>query len=125
MRILAVDDDVLVLEILRSLAARVEYTEVTTVLSAGTGLECSTAAQQQFQCIPLSIKLPVMDGIDLCDLLRRLPEYAESAIIMVTAVTERKFMNQAYAAGASEYVTKPFEVDDLTSRLGLAVGSLD
>jgi DNA-binding response OmpR family regulator len=32
---------------------------------------------------------------------------------------------QAYAAGATDYVTKPFDVDDLTSRLGLAARSLE
>jgi len=42
---------------------------------------------------------------------------------MVTAMTDRKYMDQAYAAGATDYVTKPFDVNDLRSRLGLAAES--
>jgi CheY-like chemotaxis protein len=125
MRILTIDDDAFVLEILRGLAARAGYPEVTTALSAGAALEYITAAQQPFQCILLDIQMPVMDGIEFCDLLRRLPDYEDCPIIMVTAMTDRKFMDQAYAAGATDYVTKPFDVDDLTSRLGLAARSLD
>lgn len=125
MRILAVDDDAIVLEILRRMAASAGYPEVTTARGAGAALECITAAQQQFQCILLDIQMPVMDGIAFCDLLRRLPDYAECSIIMVTAMTDRKYMDQAYAAGATDYVTKPFEVDDLTSRLGLVARSLE
>jgi len=38
--------------------------------------------------------MPGMDGIELCDLLRRLPDYAECPIIIVTAMTDRKFMDR-------------------------------
>jgi response regulator RpfG family c-di-GMP phosphodiesterase len=39
-------------------------------------------------------QMPGMDGIELCDLLRRLPDYAECPIIIVTAMTDRKFMDR-------------------------------
>ncbi len=114
-----VDDDAIVLEILNGLAARAGYSDVTTALSAAAALECITAAQQQFHA---SFSTPVagVDGVEFCDLLRRLPDCAESSIIMVTAMIDRKYMDQAYAAVATDYVTKPFDVDGLTSSLGLA-----
>jgi len=69
--------------------------------------------------------MPVMDEIEFCDLLRRIPDYAACRIIIFTAVMERKFVGQVNAAGATDYVTKPSDVDDLTLRLGLAARSLE
>lgn len=63
-----------------------------------------------------------MDGVEFCDLLRRLPYYGECLIIMVT---DTKFMDQAYTTGATDDVTKPFDVGDLTLRLGLAARLLE
>ena len=120
MRDLAVDDDAFVLEILRVLVARTGYPEIVTAVSAGAALECIAAATIPFQCILLDVQMPGMGGIEFCDLLRQLPDYNECPIIMVTAMTDRKFMDQAYAAGATDYVTKPFDFEKLTSRLSLA-----
>src|SRR5690606_24256529 len=107
MRILAVDDDKLVLEILSLLVKRAGYPQIETASSAGVALELITAASEPYQCILLDIQMPVMDGVEFCDLLRRIPDYADCPIIMVTAMTDKIWMDQAYDAGATDYVTKP------------------
>jgi len=66
----------------------------------------------------------VMDGVEFCDLIRRLPAYATCPIVMLTAMTERKYVDQAYAAGATGYVIKPFDVNELTMHLTRAAERL-
>ncbi len=113
MKILAIDDDSSALEILSMLVAHAGYSDIETAASAGIALERITSASRPFECILLDIQMPVMDGIEFCDLLRRLPGYADCPIIMVTAMTDKRYMDQAYAAGASAYVTKPFDANGL------------
>lgn len=124
MKILAVDDDAFGLEVLHGLAARAGYPDIVTSQRAGAAPELITAAQLPFQCTLLDIQMPGMNGVEFCDLQRRLPDFSECPITMVTAMTDRKFVDQAYPAGATDYVVEPFAVDDLKSRLGLAARSL-
>lgn len=89
----------------RSTRPDVPYPELVTAPNSGTALERITAARLPFQYVLLDIRMPVVDGGEFCGLLRRRPD-------------------QAFAAGATDYATKPFDVDDLTLRLGLAAKSL-
>ncbi|TYB83395.1 two-component system response regulator [Oceaniovalibus sp. ACAM 378] len=125
MRILAVDDDEFVLEMLSILVPTIGYKEIYTAASAGHALELITAAREPFQCILLDIRMPVMDGIEFCDLLRRLPDFAACPIIMVTAMADKSYVAQAYEAGATDYIIKPFDVNVLSMRLAAAVKSLE
>lgn len=66
-----------------------------------------------------------MDRIGFCNLLRRIPEYSECPIITVTAMTDKTFIDQACAAGATDYATKSFDGEKLTTRPGLAAKSIE
>jgi len=117
MKILAVDDDESILSILQILVTRAGYDDFVTARSGGEALELIAKARRPFEFFLLDIDMPGMDGIEFCDLLRRLPSYADCPIVMLTAMTERKYIDQAYAAGATDYVIKPFDVNDLTQIL--------
>jgi CheY-like chemotaxis protein len=125
MKILAVDDDEFILETLSMLVIKAGYAEIETATSAGAALERITSSSESFQCILLDIQMPVMDGIEFCDLLRRLPDYADCPIIMITAMTDKLYIAQAYEAGATDYIIKPFDVNALSARLAAAVKSLE
>lgn len=120
MRILAVDDNRITLDLLVSLADRLGFDDVSTVSSAETALEMINGAAEVFECLLLDISMPGMDGIELCALVRRLPAYKNTPIIMLTSMTERDYIYRAFKAGATDYATKPFHMTELGARLRLA-----
>lgn len=120
MHILAVDDDPFILELIPKIAATAGFLRVTTASSAAVALDLIAAAARPFDCLLLDINMPVVNGIDLCERVRRLAAYGETPIIMLTAMTDIDHMNRAFRAGASDYTTKPFDIVDFADRLQIA-----
>ncbi len=63
----------------------------------------------------LDVMMPNMDGYETAAAIRRLPEVAEVPIIAVTARAMQKDQDKAIAAGASDYITKPVDTEELLS----------
>lgn len=86
------------------------------VITAGRGDEALVAvAQQQPDMIILDISLGVgMDGIEVC---RRLREFSSTPVIMLSIHNEEKSKVQALNAGADDYLTKPFGMEELHARI--------
>jgi CheY-like chemotaxis protein len=74
-------------------------------------------SDRSFDCLLLDINMPGMDGIELCGHIRRVAAYRTTPIIMLTAMTEKKYIEDAFKAGATDYLTKPFEVAEVGARL--------
>lgn len=112
--VLVVDDDFMVASIHTRFVDRVEGFRV--VGQAATG---ETALAEVVRLEPdlvlLDVHLPDLSGIDV---LRRLrAEGHDVGVIMVTAARESDTVRAAAAAGAAQYLVKPFEYDDLAARL--------
>jgi len=120
MRILAVDDDEIILALLGEAMNVVGYPDVQTVSSATEALSRIDAAPEPFECFMLDIQMPEMDGIELCQAIRSRAAHKKTPIIMLTAMTERDYVDRAFSAGASDYVTKPFDVLELGTRVKMA-----
>lgn len=120
MRILAVDDDELILEVLVEAMAANGHEDVATASSAAEACKQIDNAREPFECFLLDIQMPEVTGIELCRAIRRMPQHASTPIIMVTAMSERQYVNAAFAAGATDYVTKPFDALELGARVGMA-----
>jgi putative two-component system response regulator len=67
--------------------------------------------------ILLDVMMPGMDGFEVCRRLRSTPLLAEVPIIMVTALDDKHSRLQGLEAGADEFVTKPFERQELRTRI--------
>ena len=63
--------------------------------------------------------MPVMDGLEFIQAVRGQRIYDPVRIVMVTTETESDQMNRAMAAGANEYVMKPFTRDVLVAKLSM------
>ncbi|SEP95817.1 response regulator [Thalassovita taeanensis] len=120
MRILAVDDDNLVLELLAATLEEAGHSDLVLETSAYKALGLLDAAEPPVDCILLDIQMPEMDGIELCQEIRKKPAYSKTPIIMITAMSQKAYIDRAFAAGATDYVTKPFDSVELVSRVGMA-----
>src|SRR5262249_35243664 len=65
----------------------------------------------------LDWKMPEMDGIEICQEVRRHPQTRSLYIILLTSRAGRDDMLAGLAAGADDYITKPFDPAELRARL--------
>jgi two-component system KDP operon response regulator KdpE len=113
-RVLVVDDDSkIVLFISANLKAR-GY-EVVVARNGEEALD--KAALQQPQLVLLDLALPKMDGFEV---LKRLREWSDSQIIVLSAHGADQEKVKALDLGADDYITKPFSLDELLARLRVA-----
>lgn len=120
MKILAVDDDPVILELLTHFVAATGSHTLVTASSGKEALEImDRVGLRQFDCFLFDIQMPEMDGIELIRAVRDLPRYADTPILMLTAMSEKRYVDAAFSAGAIDYVTKPFEMYELKGRLAL------
>jgi len=84
------------------------------VVEARNGQEAVTIARaEKPQLILMDLSLPVIDGLAATRLLRRIPEFAETPIIAVSAHDTADFKAEALAAGCNSYITKPIDFSEL------------
>ena len=127
MKILAVDDDELILDLLVAALADIGHLDVVPVSSPADAIDLVNALDSSvgnyrgsFDCILLDIQMPGMDGIELCERIRSIPSYSTTPILMVTSMSDRSYIDRAFAAGATDYITKPFDPVELGSRIRMA-----
>ncbi len=112
-RILIVDDDPTLLEMLSEQLQLHE--EVATAGAATAGEALEQAKEDYFDVILLDVGLPDMDGREVCRLMRR--NGVTSPIIMLTGADTDDDTILGLDAGANDYITKPFRLGVLLARL--------
>jgi len=112
MRLLVVDDDRALRDVLRRALSLAGY-EVRLADSGATALSEIAAAAPD--AVVLDIGLPDIDGLDVCRLLRR--EGNRVPVLMLTARDAVADRIDGLDAGADDYLVKPFDVDELAARL--------
>jgi len=112
MRILAVDDEPEVVDVVR-LCFNLRWPDAE-VIAAGTGQEALTAIEEQApDLVLLDIMLPDMDGFKVCEEVRR---FSDVPIIMLTARDAEVERVRGLEMGADDYITKPFSHLELLAR---------
>lgn len=119
MRILAVDDEPMFLEVLETALQEHGFGDVTPVYSAKEALRELEQSRDAFDCILLDIRMPGMDGVQLCRKIRAMARYRRTPIMMVTVMTDRQYVEDAFAAGATDYLTKPLDRLELKARMSM------
>ena len=117
---LVIDDDV------RSVFALVNALELRklNVLYAESGVEGINMLKQHgdFDLVLMDIMMPQMDGYTAIRKIRSTPQFASLPIIAVSAKAMRGDREKSLAAGASDHVTKPVDVEHLVALMGSLVG---
>lgn len=108
-KILIVDDESGIVEMLQSYFAA-EY----QVLTASSGAEALQKAAANPDLIQLDINMPGLDGLSIC---RQLRDHLNCPILFLTARIEQSDKIVGFAAGADDYIVKPFDLDELAARV--------
>ncbi|TAK36002.1 MAG: response regulator transcription factor [Chloroflexota bacterium] len=108
---MVVDDEESLVRLVRSYLEREGY----EVFSARDGEEAVTLARQvQPDLVVLDLMLPGIDGVEVC---RRLRQFSDAYVIMLTARVEEIDKIVGLSVGADDYVTKPFSPRELVARV--------
>src|SRR4051794_41581257 len=121
MRALVIDDS----RAMRTILSRILVGQGFTVTDAGNGqealesLDALHAAGDTPVLALVDWNMPVMDGLTFIKEVGKRPEYRNVTLMMVTTESEHSQIVRALAAGAHEYVIKPFTPDAITDKLAL------
>lgn len=116
-RILIVEDDKAIRTLIET---ALEDAQITAISAYNGASAVSQTRTQNPDVILLDLGLPDMDGIQVVDEIRRI---TINPIIIVSAHSDDADKIEALAHGADDYVTKPFNVDELMARVRAAAGA--
>ncbi len=90
-------------------------------VEAGHGQEALDVleAGERFDLACIDWNMPVMNGLEFVNAVRKRPECRQMTLMMVTTESEHSQIVRALAAGAHEYVIKPFTADAIRDKLAL------
>ena len=110
-KILVVDDDANICELLRLYLTKEGY-QVTVANDGEEGLEKFNAVKPDM--VLLDVMMPRMDGLEVC---RRIRKAGNTPVMMLTAKGQKSDRITGFNAGADDYLPKPFDPDELLSRV--------
>jgi CheY-like chemotaxis protein len=112
--ILVVDDAPPNVKLLRLILKDAGY----RVLEAGSGPEAlDILRREKPDAMVLDVRMPGMTGFEVCETVRRDPEFASLPVIMVTALSLPEERIRGIEAGATDFISKPFNRKELLARL--------
>lgn len=118
--ILTVDDSASMRQMIKMTLSGAGY----QIIEAGDGAQGLAAARAaQVHMVLTDLNMPVMDGVTLVRELRKLPTMTGVPIILVTTESEAEKKAQAKAAGATGWITKPFQPEQLVTLAKKVLGS--
>ena len=113
-KILVVDDDNAINELIKINLELHGY----EVIQAFNGIEgFALAKQEQPSLIILDVMMPEVDGYTVAQRIRQASEISDTPIIMLTALSELKDKVSGFDIGVDDYLTKPFEIEELLVRV--------
>jgi two-component system KDP operon response regulator KdpE len=113
--ILVIDDEPQILRAMRTILTEKQF-KVTTASRGEEGL--TLAAANEPDLIILDLGLPDMDGVEVC---RRLREWTQTPIIILSVRDSERDKVSALDRGADDYLTKPFGIEELLARVRVAL----
>lgn len=111
--VLAVDDS----PIVREMVKRSLEQDYRTIVTDNAVDALSTIYNEPVFVLLLDVSMPDIDGLELCRTIRNLPQFETLPIVMLTARDKAFDKVQGHLAGATEYLTKPFDPDRLSQTI--------
>ena len=120
LKILIVDDEE---DVVKPIAFRLDNQGFEVLMEPDGDLGFQTAVAELPDLILLDIMMPGIDGLTLCQILKQRADTSHIPIIMLTAKTTMGDVEKAFAANADDYVSKPFEWQELFGKINRALAS--
>jgi two-component system, chemotaxis family, chemotaxis protein CheY len=117
--ILCVDDSASIRQMVKLTLAGAGY-QVVQAVDGAEGL--AKARETVVNLVVTDLNMPVMDGLGLIRELRKLTSYRGVPIIFLTTESDAGLKQQAKAAGATGWITKPFQQEQLVSVVRKVIG---
>jgi len=107
--VLAIDDSVVIHQLIKR-ALEPDY----TVLVSDNPIDALTMLYHNpVAVVLLDVSMPTISGLEFCRTIRNLPQFQHLPVVMVTSRDSSFDRVQGHLAGATEYLTKPFEAEQL------------
>lgn len=117
-RILVVDDEP---NIVQTLQDRLEMNEYDVIIAHNGKEGLETALQEKPDVILLDVIMPIMDGHEMLEALRKHPQGKNIAVIMLTARSQTQDISRANSCGIKDYIVKPFDLSELLEKIETVV----
>lgn len=121
-KILVVDDDPQLTAMLEKLLT-MEGFETTSVTDSTQAISVAAATIPDF--FILDLMMPQPNGFEITRMLRADEKFAKTPILIITASDDADSKAIAYVAGANDYITKPFDHDELPQRIRSLMSASD
>jgi two-component system alkaline phosphatase synthesis response regulator PhoP len=113
-KILVVDDEV---DLVRTIQFSLEAEGYKVLVSYNGEDALNQSRKENPDLILLDLMLPKLDGYKVCRLLKFDEQYKHIPILMLTAKTQQKDRLLGMETGADEYITKPFDIEELMEKV--------
>ena len=113
-KILIIDDDSAINELIK-INLELQGYEVSQAFNGIEGF--AKAKQEEPALIVLDVMMPEVDGYTVAQRIRQCAEIADTPIIMLTALSQLNDKVNGFNIGVDDYLTKPFEIDELIVRV--------
>lgn len=125
-KIVIVDDEVHIRALLEQTLEDLEEdhdVELFTAANGKEGLELIT--EEKPQLVFLDVMMPLMNGYDVCRAVTQNPDLSDVKVVLLTAKGQEADRERGMQVGATEYMTKPFDPDDVVRYAMTALGLED
>jgi CheY-like chemotaxis protein len=113
-RVLIVDDEI---GIASAVQSRLEIEGHESVIVTDGQAAIEQVREEKPDLILLDVMIPKINGIEVCRALKKDPRTKDIPIIMLTVMNQVKDLEAAFAAGANDYLNKPFQFAQLLAKI--------
>jgi len=113
-RILIVDDDLTIADLIRDVLSPLGH---DCVLALSGAMAVDSVGKGRFDLVILDRNMPEMSGLQVLRAIRASPASATLKVLMCTAAEMMDEVDEAFSAGATDYIVKPLDIEKLKSKV--------
>jgi DNA-binding response OmpR family regulator len=103
--------------IVQTLKDRLELNDFEVVVANNGSDGLKIAQQERPDILLLDVIMPVMNGLEMLEMLRKQPWGKDISVIMLTARSQAQDVTRATACGIDDYIVKPFDLSELLEKI--------